>query len=109
MSKNLEFCLDLFKTTSVTTSNYKKLQIIRLLNCSRFLNKALHEITMNLLLGNLSLTLEQKRQLKSFRKLIFILSQKSSLKKKVDSKILSGYINYMKILIPSLEKVLSNT
>lgn len=107
MSKNLEFCLDLFKTTSVVESNLTKLKIIKMLQCSRFINCALHEVTLNLILGNLSLSSEQKKELRPLKKFIYKLSKKSTSKKQVTPQMLNSYIKYIKILLPSLKEVIS--
>lgn len=107
MSKNLEFCLDLFKLMSISRSESNKLKVIKLLNCSSYLNSALHEITMNLLLENLIISDSQKQQLKQYRRLIHKLSKKTCIKRKITNSALSEYIKYLQILMPSLHSAIA--
>lgn len=109
MSCDLKYCLALFELLEKSEKKVNKNKIIKLLKCEKCLNKALHELTVNLIAGNLSLSEKQKKLLKNKKFLIKKLSNTPTKNKKtIKQKELSKYCKYFEILKPSLKTIVQD-
>lgn len=109
MSCDLKYCSTLIELISRSKHKINKKEIIKILKCEKCINSAFHELTVNLLNGNITLTQQQRKQLKSMKSLIAKLAKsKVKTSKKVGAKEFQKYCKLFDILKPSLADILDN-